>query len=127
MSDVRWGIPGGAKFAREFMGPALTVAPGGHVVALATSNPAKAGPFLAFAPDLRVHARQPVPETKNTRVFLSDGRGARISFTGCHREARPRKGASDGRIERRASRHEGPASFALRTGSRYRAPRSPAA
>ena len=55
MSDVRWGILGAAKFAREFMGPALTLAPGGHVVALATSDPAKAESFRVFAPDLRVH------------------------------------------------------------------------
>lgn len=56
MSDVRWGILGAAKFAREFMGPALTLAPGGHVAALATSDPAKAEPFRVFAPGLRVHA-----------------------------------------------------------------------
>jgi predicted dehydrogenase len=56
MSDVRWGILGAAKFAREFMGPALTLAPGGHVAALATSDLAKAAPFRAFAPGLRVHS-----------------------------------------------------------------------
>jgi predicted dehydrogenase len=55
MSGVRWGILGAAKFAREFMGPALTLAPGGHVVALATSDPAKAETFRVFAPGLRVH------------------------------------------------------------------------
>jgi predicted dehydrogenase len=55
MSDIRWGILGAAKFAREHMGPALTLAPGGHVAALATSDPAKAEPFRAFAPGLRVH------------------------------------------------------------------------
>ena len=55
MSEVRWGILGAAKFAREFMGPALTLAPGGHVAALATSDPAKADAFRAFAPGLRVH------------------------------------------------------------------------
>ncbi|MBS0446601.1 MAG: Gfo/Idh/MocA family oxidoreductase [Proteobacteria bacterium] len=55
MSDVRWGILGAAKFAREFMGPALTLAPGGHVAALATSDAAKAEPFRAHAPQLRVH------------------------------------------------------------------------
>jgi predicted dehydrogenase len=56
MSDVRWGILGAAKFAREFMGPALTLAPGGHVAAVATSDPAKADPFRVFAPGVRVHA-----------------------------------------------------------------------
>jgi predicted dehydrogenase len=57
MSDLRWGILGAAKFAREFMGPALALAPGGQVAALATADPAKAEPFRAFAPGLRVHAR----------------------------------------------------------------------
>ena len=55
MSDVRWGILGAAKFAREYMAPALTLAPGGRIVALATSDPAKADAFRVFAPDLRVH------------------------------------------------------------------------
>ena len=55
MADVRWGILGAAKFAREFMGPALTLAAGGRVAALATSHPEKAEPFRRFAPDLRVH------------------------------------------------------------------------
>jgi predicted dehydrogenase len=55
MSDVRWGILGAAKFAREHMGPALTLAPGGHLAALATSDAAKAAPFRVFAPGLRVH------------------------------------------------------------------------
>ena len=55
MSDIRWGILGAAKFAREHMGPALSLAPGGHVAALATTDPAKAQPFRAFAPGLRVH------------------------------------------------------------------------
>ena len=55
MSEVRWGILGAAKFAREYMGPALTLAPGGHVAALATSDPAKADAFRVFAPGLRVH------------------------------------------------------------------------
>ena len=55
MSEVRWGILGAAKFAREFMGPALTLAAGGRIAALATSDPAKAGAFRVFAPDLRVH------------------------------------------------------------------------
>jgi predicted dehydrogenase len=55
MSDVRWGILGAAKFAREFMGPALTLATGGHVAALATSDPTKAEPFRVFAPGLRVY------------------------------------------------------------------------
>jgi predicted dehydrogenase len=56
MSDVRWGILGAAKFARNTMGPALAVAPGGHVAALATADAAKAQPFREFAPGLRLHA-----------------------------------------------------------------------
>ncbi len=56
MSEVRWGILGAAKFAREFMGPALALTPGGRLVALATSDPAKAEAFRALAPGLRVHA-----------------------------------------------------------------------
>ena len=56
MPDVRWGILGASKFAREFMGPALTLAAGGHVAALATSDPTKAAPFEAFAPGMRIHA-----------------------------------------------------------------------
>jgi len=57
MSNVRWGILGAAKFAREFMGPALALAPGGHVAALATSDPTKAALFRVFAPGLTVHDR----------------------------------------------------------------------
>jgi predicted dehydrogenase len=53
---VRWGILGAAKFAREFMGPAITLAPGGELIALATADAAKAEPFRAFAPGLRVHS-----------------------------------------------------------------------
>jgi predicted dehydrogenase len=57
MSDVRWGILGAAKFAREYMAPALTLAPGGQLAALATADAQKAAPFRALAPGLRVHAR----------------------------------------------------------------------
>ena len=52
---MRWGILGAAKFAREHMGPAIHAAKGAELVALATSDAAKAAPFLAFAPGLRVH------------------------------------------------------------------------
>lgn len=55
MSELRWGILGAARFARDFMGPAMALAPGGHVAALATADAAKAEPFRAFAPGLRVH------------------------------------------------------------------------
>lgn len=53
---VRWGILGAAKFAREHLAPAITLAPGGQLVALATSDAAKAAPFQALAPALRLHA-----------------------------------------------------------------------
>jgi predicted dehydrogenase len=57
MSDhVRWGILGAARFAREQMAPAIHAAKGARLEALATSDPAKAEGFRAFAPDLRVHA-----------------------------------------------------------------------
>ncbi|WP_170339677.1 Gfo/Idh/MocA family protein [Ruegeria arenilitoris] len=51
---VQWGILGAAKFARQFMGPAIHAASGARLAALATSDPAKAEPFQAFCPDLKV-------------------------------------------------------------------------
>ncbi|WP_170592806.1 Gfo/Idh/MocA family protein [Ruegeria arenilitoris] len=51
---VQWGILGAAKFARQFMGPAIHAASGARLSALATSDPAKAGPFQDFCPDLTV-------------------------------------------------------------------------
>jgi predicted dehydrogenase len=55
MNDhVRWGILGAAKFAREHMGPALHKARRGRLAAIATSDPAKAAPFVAMTPGLRV-------------------------------------------------------------------------
>ena len=56
MPSLRWGILGAAKFAREFMAPAITLSPGGHLVALATSDAGNAQPFRELAPALRVHA-----------------------------------------------------------------------
>lgn len=55
METVNWGILGAAKFAREHMAPAIHAAAGARLAALATSDPAKAAPFQAFCPDLRVH------------------------------------------------------------------------
>ena len=52
---LRWGILGAAKFARMHMGPAIHAAAGAELVALATSDPAKAAGFQAFASGLRVH------------------------------------------------------------------------
>ncbi len=55
MQPVRWGILGAANFAREFMAPAIHAAQGATLAAIATSDPAKAAPFQAFCPDLRIH------------------------------------------------------------------------
>ena len=55
MTHLRWGILGAANFAAQQMGPALHAASGGELVALATRDPAKAAPFRAIAPGLRVH------------------------------------------------------------------------
>jgi predicted dehydrogenase len=54
-TPIRWGILGAAKFAREHMAPAIHMAKGAELAALATSNPAKAAPFLEIAPHMRVH------------------------------------------------------------------------
>ena len=54
MEPVRWGILGAAKFAREHMAPAIHLARGADLVALGTSDPAKAAPFEALRPGLRV-------------------------------------------------------------------------
>ncbi len=52
---VRWGILGAAKFARQHMGPAINAANGAVLAGLATSDPAKAEPFAAIAPGLKVY------------------------------------------------------------------------
>ena len=55
MADhLRWGILGAAKFAREYMAPAIHAARGGALAAIATSSRDKAAPFEAFAPGLRI-------------------------------------------------------------------------
>lgn len=54
MSVVKWGILGAAKFARHHMGPAIHAAKGAELVGLATSDPAKAAGFAAFAPRITV-------------------------------------------------------------------------
>ena len=55
MKPVNWGVLGAAKFAREHMARAMHEAEGARFHALATSDPAKAAPFAAFCPDLKVH------------------------------------------------------------------------
>ncbi len=54
MADVRWGILGAAKFAREQMAPAIHAAKRSKLAMLATSDPGKAAPFQAIDGDLRV-------------------------------------------------------------------------
>ena len=51
---VRWGILGASNFARQQMGPAIHEAEGAVLAAVATSDPARAEPFAAFAPGLAV-------------------------------------------------------------------------
>jgi len=55
MKTVNWGVLGAAKFAREHMARAIHEAEGARFYALATSDAAKAAPFQAFAPDLKLH------------------------------------------------------------------------
>ncbi len=52
---VQWGVLGAAKFARQFMAPAIHGANGARLAGLATSDTAKADPFLTFCPDLTVY------------------------------------------------------------------------
>ncbi len=52
---IRWGILGAANFARKHMAPAIHLAAGAELAALATSSPAKAAAFQDLAPRLRVH------------------------------------------------------------------------
>lgn len=51
---LNWGVIGASKFAREQMGPAIHMAAGNRLAALATPTAAKADPFRQFAPDVRV-------------------------------------------------------------------------
>ncbi|MCP4818002.1 MAG: Gfo/Idh/MocA family oxidoreductase [Shimia sp.] len=55
MGVIKWGILGASNFALDKMGPAIHAAKGAELVALGTSDAAKAVPFQAFAPGLRVH------------------------------------------------------------------------
>jgi predicted dehydrogenase len=56
MADhIRWGILGASGFARKIMAPAINEAQRSRLVALATRDPARAAPFAAIAPGLRVH------------------------------------------------------------------------
>ena len=55
MQPVTFGILGASDFAARRMGPAIHAAQGARLAALATATPAKAAPFAAIAPDLRLH------------------------------------------------------------------------
>jgi len=52
---VRWGVLGAAKFARQHMAPAIHMAAGAQLAALATSDADKAAPFRAMEPALQVY------------------------------------------------------------------------
>ena len=54
MTELRWGILGAAKFAREHMAPAIHAARQSRLAMLATSDPAKAAAFTAMDSGLRV-------------------------------------------------------------------------
>jgi predicted dehydrogenase len=55
MEPLNWGIIGASHFALNHMAPAIHEASGARLAALATSDAARAAPFAAFCPDLRVH------------------------------------------------------------------------
>lgn len=52
---MRWGILGAAKIARTDVAPAIQLAKGAELVAVATRDAARAAPFVELAPGLRVH------------------------------------------------------------------------
>lgn len=52
---IRWGILGAARFARDHMAPAIHAAEGAEFAALATADAARAAPFRALNPALRLH------------------------------------------------------------------------
>lgn len=54
MTDIRWGILGAAKFARQHLAPAIHAARQSKLALLGTSDPAKAAPFQAIDSGLRV-------------------------------------------------------------------------
>lgn len=54
MTDIRWGILGAAKFARQHLAPAIHAARQSRLTVLGTSDPAKAAPFQEIDSSLRV-------------------------------------------------------------------------
>ncbi|MCY4335577.1 MAG: Gfo/Idh/MocA family oxidoreductase [Litoreibacter sp.] len=55
MEPVNWGILGAAKFARQHMGPAIHLAKGARLAAVA-SRSGDVSAFQAFAPDCKAHS-----------------------------------------------------------------------
>ncbi|MEM6277689.1 MAG: Gfo/Idh/MocA family oxidoreductase, partial [Pseudomonadota bacterium] len=53
MAHLRWGILGAAKFAREHMGPAIHLAQGAELAAVASRSADKAASFQKMAPGCR--------------------------------------------------------------------------
>jgi predicted dehydrogenase len=57
MTDpINWGVLGAAKFARNFMGPAIHAASGARLAAVASSSGEKIAEFRKFCPDIQVHS-----------------------------------------------------------------------
>ena len=52
---IRWGILGASGFARKTMAPAINEARRSRLAAIATRDPARAAPFAAIAPGLKIH------------------------------------------------------------------------
>ena len=56
MTDiVNWGVLGAANFAQNHMAPAIHMARGARLAALATRSAPRAEGFRAFCPDLKIH------------------------------------------------------------------------
>ncbi len=55
MKPVKWGVLGAANFALQHMAPAIHMAKGAELYALATSSPYKAARFVEFCPGLKIH------------------------------------------------------------------------
>ncbi|MFN4057909.1 MAG: Gfo/Idh/MocA family protein [Roseinatronobacter sp.] len=52
---MKWGILGAAKIAAGELAPAMQLAKGAELVAVATRDPARAAPFKALVPGIKVH------------------------------------------------------------------------
>jgi predicted dehydrogenase len=54
-SGIGWGILGASSFARRRMAPAMALASGQRLVAVASRDPSRVGGFADAAPDVRAH------------------------------------------------------------------------